>query len=72
MDTFDPRELGDRALLVHLLFGDLPRPGWPGRRRAIARRLLEVAVQVVTFVLVLIALLGLIVIVWAASLPAPR
>lgn len=43
MSAVDPRGLSDRALLAYLLLGDLPRRGWPGRGRAIARRMLEVA-----------------------------
>lgn len=70
MNVVDPRELGDRALLAYLLLGDLPRPGWPGRRRAVARRLLEVAVTTVLFVLILLAFLGIVVLVWAGTQPA--
>ncbi len=36
-------------------FLDLPRPGWPGRRRAIARQLLEVVGLAAFFV----ALMGI-------------
>lgn len=43
MNVVDPRSLSDRALLAYLLLGDLPRVGWPGRGRAIAHRMLEVA-----------------------------
>ena len=67
MNATDPRKLGDRALLAYLLLGDLPRPGWPGRRLAIARRLLEVAVTTVLFVLILLAFLGLVVLAWAGT-----
>ena len=68
MSVVDPRELGDRDLFVYLLLGDLPRAGWAGRRRAIAYRALQVAVMTALAILVLIAVLGLIVLIWAASL----
>ncbi len=47
-------------------FLDLPRPGWPGRRRAIARQLLEVVGLAAFFV-------GMLVITFVAIwLLAPR
>lgn len=43
MKAIDPRTLSDIDLLLYVAMGPLPRPGWPGRRRLIARRLAEVA-----------------------------
>ena len=43
----------------------IPKPGWPGRRRAIARELLRVAWEGLFFVLFLISLLGIVLLVAA-------
>lgn len=51
---------------------DAPQPGWPGRRRFIAQQLVRMAVEGLTFVLVIAALLACVLLVWAATLPAPR
>jgi len=50
---------------------DAPPPGWSGRRRFIALQLVRMAVEGLTFVLVLAALLGCVLLVWAATLPEP-
>ncbi len=72
MSVIDPRDLSDRALLAYLLLGDLPRPGWPGRGRAVVRRALQVAGLTVAIAAgILIASIA-IVLVWAATLPVPR
>lgn len=44
----------------------LPRPGWPGRRRAIARAWLALTVQAVLFLLSMAAIFGAVLIVAAA------
>lgn len=72
MSAIDPRELGDKALLSYLLFGDLPRPGWPGRRRSMTLRMIQVAGLTFVMCAVLVAVLAAIVLVWAMSLPVPR
>lgn len=55
MTTFDPRELSDRDLFRYLLFGDLARPGWPGRRRQLVRRLLVIALITIGVIVGLVA-----------------
>lgn len=53
---------------------DVPRPGWPGRRRYIAGQLWRMAVEGVTFTLIVVALLGCVLLTAAAMdvLPVPR
>ena len=51
---------------------DAPQPGWPGRRRFIARQLVRMVVEGLTFVLVLAALLGCLLLVAAATDTLPR
>ncbi len=72
MSVMDPRELGDRALIGYLLFGDLPRRGWAGRRRAVIARVLRVAALTVAIAVGMLVASIAIVLVWAAMLPAPR
>lgn len=68
MSIVDPRDLDDRAMLAYWILGDLPRPGWPGRRRVIARRLAQLAL-VAAAVAVALALARLaIVVAWAVTL----
>ena len=50
---------------------DAPPPGWSGRRRFIAQQLVRMVVEGAVFVLAVVALLGCVLLVWAASLPAP-
>lgn len=56
MTAIDPRELSDRELFAHILFGDLARPGWSGRGRQLARRALLVALMTLAAIVVLIGL----------------
>jgi len=53
---------------------DAPPPGWSGRRRFIAHQLIRMAVEGLTFVLIVAALLGCILLVSASTdtLPGPR
>lgn len=51
---------------------EIPRRGWPGRRRAIARVVLHVVVMFVIACLLLFGFLGCVLLVWASMLPAPR
>lgn len=48
-------------------FLDVPAPGWPGRRRAIARQLLAMLAEGLVFLLILGALLGLVVVTYVAT-----
>lgn len=52
---------------------DAPQPGWPGRRRYIARQLFRMTVEGTVFLLALVALLGCVLLVAAATdtLPVP-
>jgi hypothetical protein len=70
VNLVDPRELSDRELFAYLLLGDLPRPGWPGRRRAVARRMLVVAGVTVAVIAVVLVVSIAIVLAWA-SMQAP-
>lgn len=54
------------------VFPDLPRRGWPGRRRAIARELLHGTVELITFLLIVAALLGCVLLVAASTDTLPR
>ena len=56
MNLVDPRELSDHDLFMYLLFGDLGRPGWSGRRRLMAFRMLELAALTVAAAIVVIGL----------------
>lgn len=69
MNVIDPRELGDRALLGYLLFGDLPR-AWRGRGRALARRALLVAILTIAIIVGLVIAVAAILLIWA-SMQAP-
>jgi cell division septal protein FtsQ len=69
VNAIDPRELSDRQLMSHLLFGDLPRRGWAGRRRAIVARILRVAALTVAIIAGFVIVSVAIVLVWAMSLP---
>lgn len=71
MNVVDPRELSDRELFAYLLLGDLPRRGWPGRGRAIAARMLELAAITVATIIVLAGLAVGFTVLWAAALPKP-
>jgi hypothetical protein len=53
---------------------DAPPPGWSGRGRFIALQLVRMVVEGLTFVLIVAALLGCLVLVAAATdtLPGPR
>ena len=53
---------------------DVPQPGWPGRRRFIARQLVRMVVEGLTFVLLIAAVLGCVLLVAAATdtLPGPQ
>ena len=66
MNVVDPRELSDKALFMYLLLGDLGRPGWSGRRRLFAFRMLELAALTIAAAIVVIGLGGLVafVIAW--------
>ncbi len=67
VDLFD---LSDRELFVDRMFGNLiPRPGWPGRGRAIAIRMLQVALLTVGIILAIVGVSLLIVVLWAGGLP---
>lgn len=50
----------------------IPKAGWPGRRRAQLRAALYVVVAFLVAGLLLVGFLGLILLTWAATLPAPR
>ena len=66
MTDLDLARMSDRELLAYIVLGDIPRRGWPGRNRAIARRALSVAGLTVVVIAILIAVLALIVVLWAA------
>jgi hypothetical protein len=66
MDVIDPRDLSDRQLFAHLVFGSLPRRGWSGRRRAMAIRILQVAGLTLAIALGMLVASAAIVLVWAA------
>jgi len=51
---------------------DAPPPGWSGRRRFIAQQLVRMAVEGLTFVLVIAALLGCVLLVAASTDTLPR
>lgn len=68
MNAIDPRDYDGRQLIAHLVFGDLPRRGWPGRNRALAKRLVLVAALLV-FIVVLMAVACVgITLAWAMQL----
>lgn len=68
LDLFD---MSDRELFADRLFGDLiPRPGWPGRGRAIAVRIAQVAGLTAGILVGFVVVSTLIVLLWAGGLPA--
>jgi flagellar biogenesis protein FliO len=52
-------------------FLELPRPGWPGRRRAIARELAKMLGELLVFLAFIAVVLAWVVIAWAST-PAPQ
>lgn len=53
-------------------FLELPQPGWPGRRRAIALELLKMLLEGIVFLLVIGAFCGYALVAWASIAPAPK
>ena len=68
MNEIDTRGFSDRQLLAYLALGGLPRPGWPGRRRVIAYRALQLVAVALAVLVGLAAARLVILVLWAASL----
>jgi hypothetical protein len=68
VNAIDPRDYDGRQLIAHLVFGDLPRRGWPGRNRELAKRLVLVAALLVFIVVLLVIACAAITLIWAMGL----